>query len=286
LSSNQEGVQNLNPAIYIAGQSTEANTQQRRINPNFSEVYETNSGYRSDYHALQVNVQRRLSRGLSILANYTWSHQLDNFPPSQDLNTDPFDRHFDWGNSQDNIPQIFHLSGVWQIPHPNSKGFVGRFENGWELTYSATLQNGTPYALYSGVDNSFSGVGYDRPDFTGSKLSEVKLSGNRSRKQKIAEYFNISPFAANAVGTYGNIEKNFLQGPRFFNTDLGLIKDTRITEKTKLQLRWEVFNAFNTVNFNPPGSALGTSSFGVITSTAGPAAGTYRVLQFAGKIIF
>jgi hypothetical protein len=286
LSSNQEGVQNLNPAIYIPGHSTEANTQQRRINPNFSEVYETNSGYRSDYHALQVNVQRRLSRGLSILANYTWSHQLDNFPPSQDLNTDPFDRHVDWGNSQDNIPQIFHLSGVWQIPHPNSEGFAGRFENGWELTYSATEQSGNPYALYSGVDNSFSGVGYDRPDFTGSNLGEVNLPGNRSRQQKIAEYFNITPFAPNAVGTYGNIEKNFLQGPRFFDTDLGLLKNTRITEKTKLQLRWEVFNAFNTVNFNPPGQLLGASSFGVITSTAGPTAGTYRVLQFAGKIIF
>ena len=285
LSSNQEGVQNLNPAIYIPGQSTEANTQQRRINPNFSLVYQTNSGYHSAYHSLQVNLQRRFSRGLSILANYTWSHQLDDFPPNNNLDTDPFDRHFDWGNSIDNVPNIFHLSGVWQIPHPNWTGFAGGFVNGWELTSIVTWQSGFPFTLYSGVDNSFSGTGSDRPDFTGSDLSQARLP-KRPRKQMIAEYFNTSLFAPNAVGTYGNIQKNVLRAPRFFNTDLGLIKDTKITEKTSLQLRWEVFNAFNTVNFNPPGGTLGTGTFGVITSTAGTPGATFRVLQFAGKIMF
>ena len=110
LSSNQEGSQNLNPAIYIPGQSTEANTQARRIYPNFSTIDQTNSGYRSTHHALQVNLQQRLSHGVSILANYTWSHQLDDFPPNNGFNTDPFDVHFDWGNSLDNVPNIFHLS--------------------------------------------------------------------------------------------------------------------------------------------------------------------------------
>ena len=285
LSSNQEGGPNLNPAIYIPGQSTEANTQQRRINPNFGIVGVASSVNRSDYNALQVNLQRRLSRGLSIQANYTWSHQLDDFPPDTNLQTDPSDRHFDWGNSTDNVPNIFHLSGVWLIPHPDSTGFARRFVNGWELTSIVTWQNGFPFTLYSGVDNSFSGEGADRPDFIGSNLSQAMLP-KQPRKQMIAEYFNTSLFAPNAVGTYGNIQKNALRGPGFFDTDLGLIKNTKITEKTTLQLRWEAFNAFNTVNFAPPGGTLGTSSFGAITSTAGPAGSTFRVLQFAGKISF
>jgi Carboxypeptidase regulatory-like domain len=285
LSSNQEGEHNANPAIYIPGQSTEDNTQERRINPNFGEIYLYNSGYHSNYNALQVNFQRRFSRGLSILANYTWSHLLDNFAPSQDLETDPFDRNFDRGNSLDNVPNIFHLSGIWQIPHPSSNGFAGRFVNGWELTSIVNWQNGFPFTLYCGCDNSFSGVGYDRPDFTGNSLSEVQL-GKQSRSQMINEYFNTSFFVPNAVGTYGNIQKNVLSGPRFFDTDLGLIKDTKITEATTFQLRAEFFNAFNNVNFNPPGGTLGTGTFGQITSTSGPTAGTFRVIQFAGKIIF
>ena len=285
LSSNQEGVQNLNPAIYIPGQSTEANTQQRRINPNFSTVYETNSGYHSAYHALQVNLQRRLSRGLSILANYTWSHQLDDFPPENNLNTNPFDRHFDWGNSLDNVPNIFHLSGIWQIPHPNWTGSAARLVNGWELTSIVTWQNGFPFTLYSGVDNSFSGEGSDRPDFIGTNLGEAILR-NQPRKQMIAQYFNTSLFVPNAIGTYGNIQKNIYEGPGYFDTDFGLIKDTKITDKTTFQFRAEFFNAFNTVNFSAPGNTLGTGTFGVITSTAGPLNGTFRVLQFAGKITF
>jgi hypothetical protein len=285
LSSNQEGVHNLNPAVYIPGQSTEANTQQRRIDPNFGVIYETNSGYHSSYHSMQVDLQRRFSRGLSLQANYTWSHQLDDFPASKDLETDPFDRHFDWGNSLDDIPNIFHLSGVWEIPHPESSGLAGRAMNGWELTSIVTWQNGFPFTLYSGVDNSFSGEGYDRPDFIGSNISQATLP-SRPRNEMIAEYFNTSLFVPNAVGTYGNIEKNILRGPRFFNTDLGLIKNTKLTEKTSLQLRWEVFNAFNTVNLNTPGNVLGTGKFGRITSTAGTPGATFRVLQFAGKITF
>ena len=285
LSSNQEGALNANPAIYIPGQSTEANTQERRVNPNFGEVYLNTSAYHSAYHALQVNLQRRLSRGVSIQANYTWAHQLDNFPPSQNLQTDPFDRNFDWGNSLDNVPNIFHLSGIWQIPHVNSPGFAGRLANGWELTSIVTWQDGFPYTLYSGVDNSFSASGADRPDFIGNNLSEAEL-GKQPRKQEIAEYFNTSLFVPNAVGTYGNIQKGVFHGPHFFDTDLGLIKDTKITESTSFQFRSEFFNAFNNVNFNPPGGILGTGTFGQITSTAGPTAGTFRVLQFAGKIVF
>src|SRR5208337_647837 len=144
LSSNQEGVMDANPAIYIPGQSTEANTQARRINPNFGQIYFWDPDYNSNYHALQVNLQRRFGHGLSILANYTWSHMRDDYPPSQNLDTDTFDRKFDYGNSLDNVPNIFHLSEVWQVPHPNLTGLAGRFVNGWEVTSILTWQNGFP----------------------------------------------------------------------------------------------------------------------------------------------
>lgn len=85
----------------------------------------------------------------------------------------------------------------------------------------------------------------------------------------------------NAVGTFGSSGKNILRGPRFFDTDLGLLKDFAITERLKLQFRAEFFNAFNNVNFGQPQNYLGSPATGQITSANSP-----RVLQFALKLTF
>jgi len=97
----------------------------------------------------------------------------------------------------------------------------------------------------------------------------------------VAKFFDTSKFVANAVGTFGNSGKNNLRGPRFFNTDLGVIKNTKITERLSLQFRSEFFNIFNNVNFRPPSTNAASAQFGRITAAADP-----RILQFAIKIIF
>lgn len=280
LESNQQSVLEANPAVYIPGNSTEANTQERRINPNFGPVDMYTSSYNSNYHALQLNFQRRFSRGISILANYTWSHQRGNFGPNNSMQTDSFDRNFDWGNANDNIPNIFHLSEVWQVPHSNLNGLMGKLLNGWEATSIVTWQNGFPFTLYSGKDNSFSDIGADRPDFVGTSLSQAVYRG-QTHSQMISKYFNTALFVPNAVGTFGDLGKNTFRGPGFFDTDLGLIKDTKLTEKTTLQFRAEFFNVFNNVNFDNPGGTLGTGTFGKITGAGDP-----RILQFALKVLF
>jgi hypothetical protein len=85
----------------------------------------------------------------------------------------------------------------------------------------------------------------------------------------------------NAIGTFGSSGKNVLRGPRFFDTDLGLLKDFAIVERVRLQFRAEFFNAFNNVNFGMPGNFLGTGSTGQITSANSP-----RILQLAMKLAF
>jgi hypothetical protein len=97
----------------------------------------------------------------------------------------------------------------------------------------------------------------------------------------VQEYFNVAAFVPNAIGTFGNSGKNILRGPRFFDTDLGLLKDFAISERWKLQFRAEFFNAFNNVNFMQPQNYLGSSSTGQITSANNP-----RILQFALKLNF
>lgn len=281
LSSNQEGTREINPAIYIPGASTEANTQARRLYPNFSSIFLYPSDFNSNYNALQLDVKKRFTHGLSLWANYTWSHQRDNFPPTSDVGTDPFNRNFDWGNSLDNLPNILHFSSVWELPKLGFRGFAGALINGWELTGILTWQSGFPFSIFSGVDNSLSGVGDDRADFLGTNLSQAKLDQSRPHGQLISEFFNTSVFGVNAIGTFGNAGKNILEGPRFFDTDLGLIKNTKITELTTLQFRAEFFNLFNNVNFGLPDNRVSDGTFGQITSASSP-----RILQFALKLSF
>jgi len=136
-------------------------------------------------------------------------------------------------------------------------------------------------SILSGIDNSFSGVCVDRADFIGTNLSQAKLDPGRPHGQLIQEYFNPLVFTPNAVGTFGNSGRNILRDPGFFGTDFGVVKDTRITERARVQFRAEFFNLFNNVNFSRPDNSIADSTVGQIT-----AAGSPRILQFALKLIF
>ena len=97
----------------------------------------------------------------------------------------------------------------------------------------------------------------------------------------VAQYFDTSKFVANAIGTFGNSGKNMIRGPRYFNTDLVLLKTTNVTSTVGLQFRAEFFNIFNNVNFNAPTSTVSSPQFGRITSALDP-----RILQFGVKLLF
>jgi hypothetical protein len=249
------------------------------------------SAINSNYNGLQFTVEKRLSYGLSLLANYTFSKELDDFAPigSYYGPTDPFNRHFDYGPSDDDVRNVFKFSNVYQVPHIGVSGFGGRLINGWEVSSVTTWQGGFPFTVYSGVDNSLSGEFEDRADFTGTNIGQAQLSSSRSHGQMVQEWFNTSLFQPNAIGTFGNLGKNMLRGPRLFNTDLALVKDTRIAERYTVQFRFEAFNVFNNVNFQ---LYTGNGNTGVDRYQADPtfgqifAAASPRILQFALKFRF
>jgi hypothetical protein len=276
LASGALGFREDNPAVYIPGASTKANTQQRRLYPQFGSVGLFSSDNNSHYHAMKLNVEKRFSRGLSVLANYTWSKMIDDFGSGG--TTNPFNRRFDYGTSNDDIPHLFHFSAVWQIPHTPLKGVAGALVNGWGLTGLSTWRSGFPFSVSSGVDNSFSGVGADRADYIGGPAA---LDSGRPHGQMIAHYFNTAVFVPNAIGTFGNSGKNILRAPRFFGTDVGLLKNIKITERVSTQFRAEFFNVFNKVNFSGPNTNVSSASFGQITSAGDP-----RILQLALKLQF
>jgi Carboxypeptidase regulatory-like domain/TonB dependent receptor len=279
LASGVLGFNEQNPAAYVPG-ATQANTQQRRLNPLFGSVGLFSSDNNSHYESLRLNLEKRFSHGLSLLANYTRSRMIDDLSASGgNGRTDPFDRAFDYGVSNDDVPNVFNFSGLWQIPAAPLHGLSAKLINGWELTAVTNWRSGFPYSVFSNVDNSLSGVGSDRADYVGGPAS---LDPNRPHGQLVQEYFNVAAFVPNAIGTFGNSGKNILRGPRYFDTDMGLLKNFAIIERMSLQFRAEFFNVFNNVNFsNPPQNFLGSSSTGQITSAGNP-----RVLQFALKLSF
>jgi len=279
LASGVLGFNEQNPALYIPGDSTEADTQQRRINPAFGSVGLFSSDNNSHYESLRLNLEKRFSRGLSILANYTRSKMIDDLSANgANGRTDPFDRAFDYGISNDDVPNVFNFSGLWQIPAAPLHGLPAKLINGWEVTAITNWRSGFPFSVFSNVDNSFSGIGSDRADYEGGN---PYLGAGGSHAAEVQEYFNVAAFVPNAIGTYGNSGKNILRGPRAFDTDMGLLKNFALVERMSLQFRAEFFNVFNNVNFSQPQNYLGSTSTGQITSAGNP-----RVLQFALKLSF
>ena len=289
LSSNAIGRRQVDPSVYIPGQSTQSNTQARRVDPNFTGVSLYPTDLNSRYESFQANIEKRFSKGFSLLANYTWSKAQDDAGPV----VNPFDiRNFGWGDSTTDLPNVFHLSAVWELPHAPLRGWLSQIVNGWELTGIHSWQNGFRFTVYSGVNNSFTAVGNDRADFTGTSIRQAIL-GDRSHGQMVQQYFNTSLFTVNAVGTFGNFPRNLLENPGLFNIDMGAIKYFPVSEKIKVQFRTEFFNLLNNVNFTVPGlgsanpnqsaagNRVGTGSFGKLTLAADP-----RILQLGLKLIW
>jgi hypothetical protein len=282
----ESGLLQINPAIYIPGQSTEDNTQQRRVYPQFGFIDSINSGVNSNYDAVQLGLQKRFSRGFAFLTNFTWARALDSFGPNgspggNGTNTCTCGRYFDYGPSDGDVNKTFRISGNYNFPRVPVHSFADKLINGWSLSGITNWQTGFPFTIFSDYDNSFSQNGADRADLTAPQFKDALLSSGRSHAQLVNEWFNISAFGPNAIGTFGNTGKNVIRGPRFFDTDLGLLKNTKIDERVSLQFRAEFYNAFNNVNFGTPDSGLTDSSFGQITSAQDP-----RILQMALKATF
>ena len=293
----ESGLLQLNPAIYIPGQSTEANTQQRRMYPNYGSIASINSGVNSNYNAAQVTVEKRFSKGFSLLSNFSWSKALDDYAPQGSpyyTNSCNCGRHFDYGASADDLSKVFKLNGNYETPHVHVQKLTDKIVNGWELTTIASWQTGNPFTIFSGVDNSFSAIGSDRADLTIPNIGKAVL-GHVPHPGLVGQWFDPTAFTANAIGTFGNSGKNAMFGPRFFDTDLAAIKNFKIRERVSVQFRGEFFNVFNNVNFGLPGNVQNSVGFGQIGGTRGSGAyggatsyGTAqpRTMQFGLKASF
>lgn len=280
--------QEINPAVFIPGQSTAGNIDARRIYQGFQTIQNTQATANSTYHSLQLSWNKRVASGFSLLGSYVFSKSLD--LASNDGNSgvgngasNPFNFRRDKGPSDFDVPHRFVTSFIWELPFFNAGGGVRRvLLGGWQLNGIVTLQTGTPFSVGAGQNRSLAGGTGDRADLIGVARS----FNDKPRSQKIEEFFDTSVFALPALGTFGTSGRNILYGPGLANTDIAAQKYFRVTESKSLEFRWEVFNLFNRPNFTNPNTAFcpRTSSacnFGRILSARDP-----RIMQAGLKLRF
>ena len=275
-----------NPAVYIPGASNVGNTNNRRllslINPKEGAYYATitnmDDGLTTSYNGLRLSAQHRFSNNFTLLSVYTWSHCMQNAETlgnrvSQGSNQyqNPNNRNADTGPCDFDLRHNFVTSIVYESPKFGSRAvteLLGRWQLGTLLTY----HTGFPYTPTSGIDNSLTGVGQDRPNVIGNPYA-----GTSNRLVWVTP----QAFQTNAQGQFGNAGYNSLIGPRLFGLDANLSRVFRVTERHQFQLRFEFFNLLNHTNFNNPVGNFNSANFGKIQSAGDP-----RILQFALKYSF
>ena len=269
-----------NPGIFASG-------GQRTTYPQFGQILTDFSNGNASYHALQVGIEKRLSRDLQFQSNFTWSKTIDiaasgNIAFGTPELANPFNLGFNRGISYLNVPLISITNFVYTTPRLETHNLLLRQAlGGWQATGIVTAQSGSPFTIAGANGNASQSLQYgDRADSVPGQSIEEHVG---SRAHWLGSYFNTKAFADTAVGTFGNIGKNTLIGPAVGTADLGVDKNWAIHEGWNLQFRWEAFNALNHPSFGLPGNYYGSPTFGQITTIG---AVQPRVMQGALKLTF
>jgi len=269
------------------------------------------SGSHSSYHSLQSSVSKTSARaGLGLQGSYTYSKSLDDtsavlgglLPTGgtvlQASPQDPWNPSAEKGPSTFDVTHVFTASVIQLLPLDHL-GFLQplgqRLTKGWQFLNITTLTTGSPFSVYSGVQQTGVGLGgADRPDL----ITMPHLSTSREVRDDYfglgannPSFFNIPINVPGGTGPnhgrFGTLGRDTLRGPDFHDYDIALIKDTPFghrgnAEFGNMEFRAEFFNVFNIVNFGLPSNILRGSGFGFISKTAGNS----RQIQFSLKVIY
>ncbi len=265
------------------------------------------------YHSLQTQLVSRFGHGSQFQASYTWSRAIgdvtltggENGVGSASVSLLE-DRGLDRGRTQTDRTHIFNASLVLALPElENKSGFEKHVLGGWEVATIAQASSGRPITVFTGaipgLTSRVSGTGLgsnQRPNVVPGQSCHA--SGGLPEQILNPDAWTLTGFE---LGTFGNSGRGICTGPNFVQVDLALYKNIKLTERVKAQVRFEVFNVFNRVNFvgvntslNPTSATLDTGSqktatqitgftpsgsFGQATGTRDP-----RQAQFGIKLMF
>jgi hypothetical protein len=275
-----------------------------RPNPQFSLAGLGCSCSSSEYNALQIQVQRRLGGGVAFGANYTLAKSVDDV--SNDTRgagtelvvpSDPHRLELDHGRSDFDVRHTVRGHAIWDLPFgrgqrflSTASGLVNGLVSGWQINGILDASSGFPFTVFSGFHTftfydsgtrvaTTSGNGTtNRANYNGSESV-----GQVRETERGVEFFNADEralFETPEAGDTGSV-RNIFTGPGYFQVDFGVFKNINIS-RHRLELRVEVFNLFNTVNFADPNPLVTAGSFGTITDTRVPP----RIIQLGAKYYF
>jgi hypothetical protein len=267
----------------------------------------------SSYNALQLSTAGQTPHGgPGMQASYTWSKSIDDTSTvagtsatstvgaiAQAAPQNPFDTHSERGPSTFDATHSFSLSLAQEIPI-QSFSILDKVNRkvveGWQLISISSISSGTPFTVYSGIQQTGAGsANSDRPD----QIAKPALSTARTRREDYfgrgannASFFsipiNVTGGTGPNQGRFGTLGRNTFRGPAFYDFDISLVKDTPIgkrksgSELVNVQFRSEFFNIFNIVDMGLPSNTILGSGFGLINRTAGSS----RQIQFSLKVAY
>ena len=298
----------------VASCNGNPNTSGAGFKPNtFSSTVQSDiTDINASYHALQTSIEKQMSHGFTVLANYTYSKSLDDLPFGEGVSgfdtgysTLPFNapgRHkFDYGPSGFDHTHVFTASYVWHSPNIRSSSTFLRYLLGdYEIGGIVSTASGRPITVLQGTEISGTGIGQDRGTFI-SGVDPYSSNSCAGVTARCVSWLTLAAFQPTKVttgctppatscnnpaifGTFGNVGKNVLRLPKASNWDVQLSKYFNFTERWKLQIRAEYFNVLNHPNFAPEsistGAVNGTDQISAFDKINGNAAfGTFRAGQ-------
>ncbi len=257
----------------------------RRGFPQYGDIiFQTPYGH-ATYEALQATFQKRYSSGLSILADYTWSHAMDNVLNNEDnvgggVPQNPLDWALEKADSGFDVPQHFVASVIYQLPVGAQGKLLGGSRvsravfGGWQVGGIFVDQSGFPLTP-TVSPNPSNTTTPARPN----RVCNGNLSGSA---QTLNQWFQVSCFAPAAPYTYGNSARGVIRSPGMANLDALVDRNFTLTERMNLEFRSEFFNFTNSAHFGRPDMVIGTPQAGRITSDIAP----NREIQFALRLMF
>lgn len=258
------------------------------------------SSGKSNYNALELNIQKSAANGLALLSSYTYAHGLDNASAANLGSQNGGDfrdfRHpeAEYGNSDTDMRHRFVFSALYDLPVGTGKRYLpsaGRTLNTvvghWQIGGISTFSTGNWYTAteandFANVPDGGGNVGSSqRPDWAGNPNGKPCVAGT---------YFNTCAFADPAEGSFGTVNRNTVRGPGTEDVDFSLFKLFPVTERTNIEFRSEFFNIAN--HYNPlfaPAAASATvgatvrdtPGFGFVTAAQPP-----RQIQFSLKLTY
>jgi hypothetical protein len=211
----------------------------------------------SSYNALQVGLTHRASANLVYQFSYTWSHCIDSaytygglgFNNVSSAITNPYDWNADKGPCSFDLRHNISFNAVYMFPFKGN-----RWKEGWQLSGVTSWHTGVNTSVGEG-DQMDTGNTFDneRPNYSPNAPG---CNNNLYANQSVNQWFNINCFTPSTYGSAGNLGRNVIVGPGYAETDIGVTKNTKITERVSLQFRAEIFNIFNHPNFSVPGGTI------------------------------